>query len=129
MKAKDIIFSVLGTIVKAVLAVLIVMFLYKGTILAYDYGYRIFKEEPMTEAPGLDVEVQITMGKSVKEIGEILVSKGLIRDANLFYLQNMVSEYKGTLEPGVYTLNTSMTMQEMMKVMSPQEEADDEAEK
>ena len=129
MKAKDIIFSVLGTIVKAVLAVLIVMFLYKGTILAYDYGYRIFKEDPMTEAPGLDVEVSITMGKSVKEIGEILVSKGLIRDANLFFLQNFVSEYKDKLVPGVYTLNTSMTMQEMMKVMSPQEESDNEAEK
>ena len=129
MKAKDIIFSVLGTIVKAVLAVLIVMFLYKGTILAYDYGYRIFKEDPMTEAPGLDVEVSITMGKSVKEIGEILVSKGLIRDANLFFLQNLVSDYKDKLVPGVYTLNTSMTMQEMMKVMSPQEESDNEAEK
>ena len=128
MKAKDIIFSVLGTIVKAVLAVLIVMFLYKGTILAYDYGYRIFKEDPMTEAPGLDVEVSITMGKSVKEIGEILVSKGLIRDANLFFLQNFVSEYKDKLVPGVYTLNTSMTMQEMMKVMSPQDESDNEAE-
>ena len=127
MKTRDIIFSVVGTILKAVFAVLVVMFLYKGTIMAYDYGYRIFKEDPMTQAPGLDIEVQITMGKSVKEIGEILVNKGLIRDANLFYLQNIVSEYKDKLIPGVYTLNTAMTMQEMMKIMSTETEDNGDA--
>ena len=127
MKTRDIIFSVVGTILKAVFAVLVVMFLYKGTIMAYDYGYRIFKEDTMTQAPGLDIEVQITMGKSVKEIGEILVNKGLIRDANLFYLQNIVSEYKDKLIPGVYTLNTAMTMQEMMKIMSTETEDNGDA--
>ena len=86
--------------------------------MAYDYGYRIFQEPPVAEAPGYDIEVQITMGKGAKEIGELLEQKGLIRDANLFYIQNLLSHYKGELNPGVYTLNTSMTMQEMMEVMS-----------
>ena len=60
-------------------------------------------------------------------IGEILESKGLIRDAKLFYVQNLLSHYKDKLRAGVYILNTSMTMEEMMQIMSaaePDEAAD-----
>ena len=53
---------------------------------------------------------------------------GLIRNQNLFYAQYMVSEYKDKFVPGNYDLNTSMTAEEMMAVMSPgadEEEAEE----
>ena len=53
-----------------------------------------------------------------KEIGVLLESKGLIKDGTLFYLQNILSKYKGDLKAGTYTLNTSMTTEEMMAVIS-----------
>ena len=53
-----------------------------------------------------------------KEIGKLLESKGLIKDGTLFYLQNILSRYKGDLKPGTYTLNTSMTTEEMMAVIA-----------
>lgn len=118
MNTKQMVTAIGGVVLKLALSIAVVVLIYKGATMAYDYGYRIFQEPPVAEAPGYDIEVQITMGKSAKEIGELLEQKGLIRDANLFYIQNLLSHYKGELNPGVYTLNTSMTMQEMMEVMS-----------
>ena len=113
MNTRQIVMAVLGTVLKVVIAVLVIMFVYKGAVVAYDYGYRVFKEEPVAESPGVDVTVEITVGKSALQIGEILEAKGLIRDAKLFYVQNLLSNYKDKLQAGVYTLNTSMTMEEM----------------
>ncbi len=121
MNTKQMILAVLGMIFKVAVAVLVIVVVYKGAITAYDYGYRVFQEPPVAEKPGMDVNVEITMGKSVLQIGEILEAKGLIRDAKLFYVQNLLSHYKDKLRAGTYTLNTSMTMEEMMEVMSAQE--------
>ena len=60
------------------------------------------------------------------DIGQILEDKGLIRDAKLFYIQNLLSHYKDKLQPGTYVLNTSMTMEEMMEIMSVVPETTDE---
>ena len=51
--------------------------------------------------------------------------KGLIRDAKLFYFQEMFSEYKGELKPGVYELSTGMTPYEMMEIMSASDEEEE----
>lgn len=52
----------------------------------------------------------------------MLEKKGLIRDALLFRIQEMLSAYKDELLPGTYELNTSMTTEEMMEIMSMQVE-------
>ena len=118
MEAKQLVMAVFGTILKVGIALLVIVFIYRAALVAYDYGYRIFQEEPMTAEPGRDVTVEITMGKSALQIGELLEQSGLIRDARLFYIQNLLSRYKDKLKPGVYTLNTSMTMEEMMEVLA-----------
>ena len=110
--------SIFKTCIALIIIVFIVMFVYKMCVKTYDFGYRIFAEEPMSPAPGYKVSVAIVEGKSVMEIGEILKSKGLIRSAYLFYLQEMVSNYHGKLQPGVYDLSTAMTPDEMMAIMS-----------
>lgn len=128
MNARQIVVAVTGTVLKVVVAALVIAIVYKGAAIAYDYGYRIFNEGPVAESPGADVTVEITVGKTPLQIGEILQTKGLIRDAKLFYIQNLLSQYKDRMKPGVYVLNTSMTMQEMMGVMSPQAETAAETE-
>lgn len=121
MNTKQIIVAVLGMIFRVAVAVFAIVIVYKGAVMAYDYGYRVFQETPVAEKPGTDVSVEITVGKSALQIGEILEAKGLIRDAKLFYIQNLLSHYKDKLRAGNYTLNTSMTMEEMMEIMSAQE--------
>ena len=49
MNAKTLIAGVCGTILKVAAAALIIMMIYRGAIMAYDYGYRIF-EEPAISA-------------------------------------------------------------------------------
>ena len=94
------------------------MLVYRFALQAYDFGYRIFAEEPVSPEPGLTMSVAIVEGKSPLEVGQILEEKGLIRNAYLFYLQEMFSSYHKELQPGVYELNTAMTPEEMMAVMA-----------
>lgn len=130
MKAKqirDVLLNILSIAIKVVIAVWLVKFIYGKTLEAYDFGYRVFSEEPVSPAPGRDVSVAITEGKKEKAIAELLYEKGLVRDANLAYVQILASEYREKLQPGVYTLNTSQTLEEMMATMSPEiEEEEDE---
>lgn len=118
MKIDKMVLRTVTLILKVVFAVLIVMFVYKGATMAYDYGYRVFAEEPVESEPGLDMTVTIEEGMDAKAIGKLLESKGLIKDGTLFYLQNILSKYKGDLKAGEYVLNTSMTTEEMMAVIS-----------
>lgn len=124
MNTKKVIQAILSTIVRVAVMVAILVFIYKGAVKAYDFGYRIFEDKPVAEAPGRDVTVSITMGTSVKEIGELLESRGLVKDATIFFFQNQLSSHRNKLAPGTYTLNTSMTVGEMMEIMSDQTEED-----
>ena len=101
-----------------VILAVIMMLVYRFALDAYDYGYRIFDEKPMSPEPGLTMSVAIVEGKSVSEIGKILEDKGLIRSGTLFYLQEMFSSYHKKLQPGVYELSTAMTPEEIMALMS-----------
>ena len=72
--------------------------------------------------------ISITSNKDVKEIGELLESRGLIRDSKLFYLQELFSEYHGKIKEGTYTLNTSMTAEEMLVILAGEEEETESSE-
>lgn len=122
MNSKEVVISVFSFVFKIVLAIIVVMLVYKWTLTAYEYGQRVFNEPPVTTGSGRDVKVVISEEDDAKEIGKILEKKGLIRDAGLFYIQEMLSEYKDKIQPGTYELNTSMTTEEMMQIMSMQVE-------
>ena len=122
---KKMIWGVLKTIFKIAVTLAIVILIYNLGLKAYDFGFRIFAEEPVELGTGRMVSVSIVEGKSVSEIGDILEEKGLIRDAKLFYFQEMFSEYKGELKPGVYELSTGMTPYEMMEIMSASDEEEE----
>lgn len=128
MKVRQILATVLSALIKIAIAIWIINFIYTKTMAAYEFGYRVFTEDAVSPAPGRDVTVSITEGKSYKEIAELLYDKGLVRDANLAYVQILVSESREDMVPGVYTLNTSMTVEEMTAAMCPVEEDDEEDE-
>lgn len=125
MNTKKIIQAILSTIVRVAVMVIILVFIYRAAVKAYDFGYLIFDDKPVAEAPGRDVTISITMGESMRDIGELLESKGLVKDATIFFFQNFLSSHRNKLAPGTYTLNTSMTAGEMMEIMSEQTEADE----
>lgn len=125
MNSKEVVVSVFATVFKIVIAVIIVMFVYKWSVSAYLYGQRVFNEPPVSSGSGRKITVTVQVGDSSKEIAEMLEKKGLIRDAEIFIIQEMLSEYKNKLQPGTYELNTSMTTDEMMEIMSAQPTAEE----
>ena len=118
MKSKDVVVSVFSTVFKIVAAIVIVMLVYKWSMSAYEYGKRVFNEPPVAVGEGRDVTVTVNQGDTVKEISKLLEEAGLIRDAELFVIQEMLSGYKDKMKPGTYVLSTSMTTEEMMQIMS-----------
>ncbi|MDE6661921.1 MAG: endolytic transglycosylase MltG [Lachnospiraceae bacterium] len=125
MDVKQFVMSLIETVIKIVAAVFIIMFVYDTAVKAYDYGYRVFAEEPMTIGEGRIISIYVKEEDSVKDIGNTLEEKGLIRDANLFMVQELVSEYHGKIQPGIYDLNTSMSTEEMLEIMAADAEEED----
>lgn len=122
MNVKQIVGTTVELIVKVVIFVFIIMFVYRTAVAAYDYGYRVFAEEPVSQGEGRTLSVYVEDTASVRDIGDMLQEKGLIRDGRLFWIQEMLSENHGKIKPGIYDLNTSMTSQEMIAVMAGTDE-------
>lgn len=118
MEIKNLILTVVSTVVKVVVYAAVIMVIVKGAYLAYDYGYRIFEEPPMSAGNGRVVSVTIPEDMSAKEMGVLLEQKGLIRDKNLFILQYYLSEFQVDLLPGTFELSTAMTVDEMLEAMT-----------
>lgn len=100
-----------------VIAVVLVILL---AVLFYGYSqYKIYQEEYQgTESTqGEDVVVVIPEGAATKQIAQILKDNGLIQFPSAFVKRVKESEYRGTLQPGEFTLNTGMSTWEMIEIM------------
>lgn len=107
--------------IKVIVVVCLVMLLYKGSSSAYYYGYSIFNDDGMEPEPGTDISVTVDKDASQKDIGKMLEEKGLVENANVFWLQTLMVEKGSEMKPGRYDLNTSMTAYEMINIMSAEE--------
>ncbi len=105
-------------LMKVLLIVLITFGLYHFGTYAFDFGRQIYSEEGMTAAPGKDVAVVVSEGKSVKEVAQMLERFGLIRNAYVFMVQERLSRYHGQIQPGNYVLNTSQSGNTMIAILS-----------
>lgn len=118
MSIKEAIGSTLELIIKAVVLVFAVTYIIRAATASYEYGYRVFTEEPVSQGEGRTISVSVEEPVSARDIGEMLEERGLIRDANLFVIQELLSENHGKIQPGIYDLSTAMTAEEMLDVMA-----------
>lgn len=125
MKTSKLVAVVCSVILKVAVIVAVIFMIYRGAMLCYDYGYRIFAEPAISAGEGRSVTVTVTEDMSPKEIGTLLLSKGLIRDEKLFVLQYYFSEFQKEVKPGTFELTTAMTVEEMMEVMASQASEDE----
>lgn len=127
MSGKELVGAVIETIIKVIVIAVVVMFVFRTAKTAYDFGYRVFADEPVSVTGGRTITVGIAQDADVKDIAQMLEEKGLIEDADLFVVQEMLSAYHGEILPGIYDLSTSMTAEEMLAIMStPTEETSGE---
>lgn len=118
MNVKYLIVTVVETIVKVVIIAAVIVFVMRGATKAYDFGYRVFADTPVSVSGGRTITVGVAEDASIKDVAEMLVEKGLIEDANLFVVQELLSAYHGDILPGIYDLSTDMTAQQMLEIMS-----------
>ncbi|MEG0806105.1 MAG: aminodeoxychorismate lyase [Lachnospiraceae bacterium] len=123
MSASKIVLKILSICISLLVIVLIIFGIFKIGVTSYEFGCRVFTEQPVdSERSAKELHVQITEGMSALSIGRLLEEKGLIRDSFLFVVQLQISDFRNSIKPGLYTLYTSQTTDEMMKIMSGQEE-------
>jgi len=126
MKKDSLVGGLLLTLFHLSLVVIAVILIRDYAVKCYEYGYRIFKEPPVTTVgEGKTISITISDGGTPKNLGEILESKGLIRDSKLFILQYFCSEYKKDLKAGTYELSSTMTVEEMFAVMAGEYEEEE----
>lgn len=113
-KIKDLTIAFAGTVVRVALVILAAICIANYAGKAYDFGFRIFAEEPMSAPPGRDINLVVNNGDSQKDIIQMLEDKGIIRDHLLFTVQKKLSLYTDDIQPGSYVLNTSMNTEEIL---------------
>ena len=68
MSARKIVLGILDTAVKVVFVVVVVMLISKYSKVAYNYGYHIFNQVPVSSGTGRTVSVTITDSDSRKNL-------------------------------------------------------------
>ncbi len=127
MNGKYLVGAVIETVIKVIVIAVAVMFVFRASTEAYDFGYRVFADKPVSVTGGRTITIGIAEDADIKDIAEMLQEKGLIADAKLFIVQEFLSAYHNEIIPGIYDLSSSMTAVEMLEIMStPAETAEDD---
>lgn len=108
--------AVMRVLLNVVFYVVVVILVIRGTEFAYEFAYQVFGNETVEVPPGRDVQIQIKKNESTMNVaGKLEVSK-LVKNKYSFYLK---TKLKGKeLMPGIFALNTSMTYDEILAVIT-----------
>lgn len=126
MNAKQFLGAISAMILKIALAVVIIVVVFRLAVSAYDFGYQVFADIPVSSGEGRIVNVVVSEGQSSLELAKLLEQKGLINNAYVFYIQERISDYKDMIQPGVYELSTAMNSEEMLEALCSVDEDGEE---
>lgn len=114
--ALDIIGYLLGVLLNLVFYAVVAFGLYFVATNVYEFSYQVFGDRVCEAAPGRDVEIRITEGESTMEIAEDLYMNKVIVNKYTFYLKTRLFDY--AIMYGTFRLNTSMTYDEVLAVIT-----------
>ena len=117
MDVKQFLGAVSATIIKIVVAAVIIVAVFRLAVYAYDFGFQVFADVPLSEGEGRTVSVVISEGLENRELAKMLEQKGLVKDANY---------RKKELKPGTYELSTAMNAEEMLEILCAGDEEQEE---
>lgn len=107
--------TIISMSIRLLFYALVFFLLYEGITRGYSIGHEIFSPTAVSGAPGKDMEITVKEGESVSAVAGELEKSGLIKDKLIFVIQAVFYDYE--VYPGTYTLNTSMTSKEMLKLI------------
>ncbi|MDF2588260.1 MAG: hypothetical protein K0S41_2101 [Anaerocolumna sp.] len=104
--------------------VIVIILITRVSKLTFDFCYEIFGQVTLQEAPGRDVEIQIKKGESTMNVASKLETNRVIGNKYSFYVKAKLMKH--TIMPGTYTVNTSMTYDEIFTIITvPNKEPED----
>ncbi len=107
--------SALGVTTKFFLYFIITLVIIRCAAWCYGFGHSIFYSSSVDKKPGRDVVVNISENMTDRSAAMYLYDRGLIVSEFSFIVQARVFNFD--MEPGEYTLNTSMTSREILKIL------------
>lgn len=107
--------TIISMSIRLLFYALVFFLLYEGITRGYSIGHEIFAPTAVAEAPGKDMEITVKEGESVSAVAGELEKSGLIKNKLIFLIQAKFYDYE--VYPGTYTLNTSMTSKDMLKLI------------
>lgn len=126
MSAKKIIGTVINVSFEIILLALVVIAIYNCGLKAYDFGYSIFTQSPVSSEPGEDILVKISASDSEYDVAKLLETKGVIKDANVFFTQLKLQSSSTKIVPGEYTVNTSMNFERIIEIITGRKDSSEE---
>lgn len=105
---------------KVIAAAVLVLLAYILIRLCFSFGRSLFYVDPAEAAPGTDVEITVETDDDINTLADRLYEDGVITNALSFKVQGTL--YETELYPGTYTVNTSMTIKEMLSSMAERAE-------
>lgn len=108
--------AVIGISARLIVLTLVVLLLYQGVTNGYAFGHELFYASSVTEKPGTDKDVMVEENASVPQVAKQLKNSGMITNEYSFIIQAKFFDY--TVNPGDYTINTSMTSREILQMMN-----------
>ena len=119
LSTAGVIIDTMGSLIIYALIALAILFMAGQAKHYYDVGYGVFSQESK-DAPGTGKAVLFTVeeGVNAARLGEQLEAEGIVESAQLFVIQERVSDYAGKYVPGTYALSSEMTTEEIMRVIS-----------
>ena len=108
--------AIIGISGRLIVCALVVLLLYEGVTKGYEFGHEIFYATSVEAAPGRDRSITVEEGTSITDAAKLLKSYGLIANDYSFVIQAIFFDYE--VNPGTYTVNTSMTSKEILQMMN-----------
>ncbi len=120
----------LGGIIQIILNVLfyvvVIIVIMRFSTAAYELSYQIFGNVTVSKAPGVDKEIIIEQGDSTVRIATMLEEKGLIVNKYSFLIRAKISvSDRHPIIPGTYELNTSMSYETILEIITRAEAKED----
>ena len=114
--ALDILGYFLGALLNLVFYAVVAFGIYFVATNVYEFSYQVFGDRVCEAEPGRDVEIHIAEGESTMDIAEKLYMNKVVINQYTFYLKVQLFEYK--IMQGTFPLNTSMTYDEILDVIT-----------
>ncbi len=118
MNIKQLLGAISAMIIKTAAAAAGIVVVFKLAVAAYDFGYQVFADIPVSDGDGRVISVVVSEKQSSRELAKVLEQRGLINYSYVFFIQEQLSDdYRGNIRPGTYELSTSMSSEQMLEIL------------